>query len=91
MKPFLDKDLCIGCKACGDACPKQAIAFPVDEEGFWHPEIDSDKCIDCHLCERVCSVVSRPERQQNNFVQPEVYAAYHKNHEIRYDSTSGGM
>lgn len=81
----------MGCKACGDACPKQAIAFPVDEEGFWHPEIDSDKCIDCHLCERVCPVVSRPERQQNNFVQPEVYAAYHKNHEIRYDSTSGGM
>ena len=24
-------------------------------------------------------------------MQPEVYAAYHKNHEIRYDSTSGGM
>ena len=91
MKPFLDKDICMGCKACGDACPKQAIAFPVDAEGFWHPEIDSEKCIDCHLCERVCPVVSRPERQKHNFVQPEVYAAYHKNHDVRYDSTSGGM
>lgn len=81
----------MGCKACGDACPKQAIAFTVDEEGFWHPEIDGDKCIDCHICERVCPVVSRPERQQNNFEKPEVYAAYHKNHDVRYDSTSGGM
>ena len=91
MEPFLNNNDCVGCKACGDICPKQAISFPVDEDGFWHPQIDPSKCIDCHLCQRACPVLKLPERQKTNAEKPKVYAVYHKDHAIRCNSTSGGM
>ena len=49
------KENCTGCKACGDICPKGAISFQTDKEGFWYPEVDPSKCVDCHLCEKVCA------------------------------------
>lgn len=91
MESIIEKKSCVGCKACGDICPQQAISFPIDEEGFWYPQIDQSKCIDCHLCERACPVLQRPERQMSNQKQPLVYAAYHAKHDIRCNSTSGGM
>lgn len=33
------KENCTGCKACGDICPKGAISFQTDKEGFWYPEV----------------------------------------------------
>ena len=47
---------CCGCRACEQACPKDAIKFKADVEGFLQPEIDVNKCINCGLCERVCPV-----------------------------------
>ncbi len=91
METIVDDNSCVGCKACGDVCPRQAIDFPVDEEGFWHPQIDSAKCIDCHRCQRICPVLKLSARQQTNAEQPKVYATYHKDHAIRCNSTSGGM
>ena len=41
------KEECCGCNACGDICPRNAISFKTDEEGFWYPVIDNEKCIDC--------------------------------------------
>ena len=35
MINITDKEHCCGCNACGDICPKGAISFPQDEEGFW--------------------------------------------------------
>ena len=37
MNSIQDKVDCCGCNACGDACPKQAIFFKTDNEGFWYP------------------------------------------------------
>lgn len=31
---------CVGCKACGDACVKNAIVFEMDKEGFDYPIVD---------------------------------------------------
>lgn len=81
---------CCGCNACGDACNQQAITFKTDIEGFWYPEVDKDKCTDCHLCEKVCPILNVKELH-NDFETPLCYAAMHKNYEVRFDSTSGGL
>lgn len=46
--------VCTGCKCCEAVCPKGAITFAPDEEGFPVPVINSEKCIDCHLCQKRC-------------------------------------
>lgn len=85
----LEKAECVGCKACSDICPKDAIFFETDKEGFWYPRIDKKKCIDCNLCERVCPHINIPNN--TDFEQPLIFAAYSLNSEIRYKSTSGGI
>jgi len=82
---------CCGCNACGDACHKQAITFKTDNEGFWYPEVDMQKCVDCGLCEKVCPVIHAEELKKNEYETPKCIVANHKNIEVRFDSTSGGM
>ena len=84
-----DKAMCCGCNACGDVCAHDAITFKTDIEGFWYPEVDKDKCTDCGLCERVCPILHVEELKRNDYNPPVCYGAYHKNLEIRFDSTSG--
>ena len=84
------KAMCCGCNACGDVCAHDAITFKTDIEGFWYPEVDKDKCTDCGLCERVCPILHVEELKRNDYNPPVCYGAYHKNLEIRFDSTSGG-
>lgn len=90
MIRITDKQKCCGCNACGDICPKGAITFKTDIEGFWYPEVNMDTCIDCHLCEKVCPIIE-PAKQINRYDEPVVYAAYTKDDTIRTDSTSGGI
>ena len=85
-----DKSKCCGCNACGDICPKDAITFKTDIEGFWYPEINMERCIDCGLCEKVCPELHVNELKKNDYEQPVTLAAINKNMRIRWDSTSGG-
>ena len=82
---------CCGCNACGDICPKNAITFGTDPEGFWYPEVDPGKCIECGLCEKVCPVLNVKELKKNDLAEPVCYAAEHRNLEVIFDSTSGGV
>ncbi len=84
------KENCTGCKACGDVCPKDAITFRTDKEGFWYPEIDRSKCVDCHLCEKVCPELNLKRLRQTGTFKPEYYALLNKDLSVRLDSTSGG-
>lgn len=87
-----DKEKCCGCNACGDICPKQAISFPVDNEGFWYPQVDESKCIKCGLCEKVCPLMNMDKvKSAEKLDPPKVVCGYHKNIAIRFDSTSGGI
>ena len=86
-----NKVYCCGCNACGDACPKQAITFKTDNEGFWYPEVNMNKCIDCGLCEKVCPIINVKELKKNDLSESICYAAEHKNLEVVFDSTSGGL
>ena len=82
---------CCGCNACGDICTHKAITFKTDVEGFWYPEVNKDLCTDCHLCEKVCPIINVKELKKNDLPQSICYAAEHKNLEVVFDSTSGGL
>ena len=82
---------CCGCNACGDVCPHQAITFKTDHEGFWYPEVDKDRCINCHLCEKTCPIINVKDIKKNDLSESVCYAAEHKNLEVIFDSTSGGL
>ena len=45
MIDCLKKEECTGCKMCADICPKGAISFETDEQGFWYPKVDGKLCI----------------------------------------------
>lgn len=90
MKQIIEKSRCCGCNACGDVCPKKAISFKTDKEGFWYPEINQELCIDCGLCQKTCPVLAQAD-QIKRYKEPVVYAAYAKDEDIRTDSTSGGI
>lgn len=84
------KEDCCGCNACGDICPKDAITFKTDKEGFWYPDINLDKCIDCGLCEKVCPIKGSQLETNKNADKPKCYAAEHKNIDVIFSSTTGG-
>lgn len=86
-----NKSHCCGCNACGDACAKHAITFKTDIEGFWYPEVNKDICTDCGICEKVCPVINVDTLKKNDLPQSICYAAEHKNMEVIFDSTSGGL
>ena len=50
-----------------------------------------DKCVDCHLCEKVCPIINIDTLKKNDYDEPICYAAEHKNLEVIFDSTSGGL
>lgn len=85
------KEDCCGCNVCGDVCPKDAITFSTDIEGFWYPEVDKNKCIDCGLCEEACPIINIKKLKNNDLPQSICYAAEHKDMEAIFDSTSGGL
>lgn len=54
-KPAYVFDLCIGCAACGVACPSNAITVELNQEQsklIW--EFDCGQCIFCGRCDEVC-------------------------------------
>jgi len=91
MIQLKDKKDCCGCNACGDICPKDSISFKTDIEGFWYPEINMETCIDCHMCENVCPIINISKLKKNEYKEPKCFAAIHKNIEMRFGSTSGGL
>ena len=89
MNTIVEDAMCTGCKMCADICPCQAITFEENEEGFWYPVIDEDKCIHCGLCEKRCPSIQKVK--SGNSSEPDVYAGWTLDEQIRYESTSGGI
>lgn len=88
MEFWLKKNQCTGCGACSNICPKGAIKMVEDECGFKYPVIDQYKCINCGLCKKTCPIL---EIQSNDKKIQKVYAAWSKDKDNRFISTSGGM
>lgn len=77
---------CCGCRACAQSCPKDAITFAENEEGFYYPVI-SDACVDCGKCVSVCPIIRQPDLS----APAEGYAAYLAQRESLRASSSGGI
>ncbi len=82
-----EKERCTGCGACKETCPKGAISFLPDQEGFPSPVIDDEKCIRCGMCEKACPALHMPE---THAIQA-AYAAQINDEAALKDSTSGGL
>lgn len=48
----VNKEVCVGCGACAEACPVGAISY--DAEG--KAVIDKDTCLSCGACAATCPV-----------------------------------
>lgn len=73
-----DPASCCGCTACASICPHDAISMKPDVMGFLYPHVDESKCIECGLCEKVCAFNEHYDTSLN-ILQPDAYAARHKN------------
>ena len=87
ISEIISKDKCTGCELCANVCNHNAIKMVSDDMGFYYPDIN-EACIECNLCKIKCN-----ERliKTDNYLEPETYAAWSKDKNIRYNSTSGGL
>lgn len=81
------KEECMGCAACEQICPHNAISMQFDEEGFIVPIIDESSCTKCGLCDKSCPILNKPKVYD---IYPKAYAFYNKNEEELKKSASGG-
>ncbi len=93
--------LCMGCGACADACPNNAIALiDIPDRGI-RPKIDPQKCKKCQTCIQVCPGIGMRHEKLNGVFLPElktswapvleVWEGYAADPEIRFKGSSGGL
>ncbi len=89
MEFWIEKKQCTGCGACSNVCPKNAIKMEEDESGFKYPIINQDLCINCGMCKRTCPILEK--KNNSTRINPKTYAAWSKDKDTRFNSTSGGL
>ncbi|MDR0520303.1 MAG: Coenzyme F420 hydrogenase/dehydrogenase, beta subunit C-terminal domain [Planctomycetaceae bacterium] len=90
MLPALcDKNLCTGCGACANKCPRSAISLLPNREGFPEPVVNG-QCRSCSLCTRACPVLFPPDHYRSE--KPSgVFACWSLDETVRRESSSGGI
>lgn len=78
---------CMGCGACKNICPKDAIRMSYKKSLFYEPSVDYDLCIKCGNCTSICPAVSFLSKNNNN---PTAFAIA-SNDEERLKSSSGAF
>lgn len=81
------KDICCGCRACFEVCPKEAIAFKENSEGFSYPIVDNQKCVSCGLCKKACPIINLSVNKD----EQKGYAAFAREPRLLQESSSGGI
>ena len=81
------REVCTGCGACANICPKQCISWVKDELDTIYPTIDEKVCVHCDACRKVC-----PNNNELAYRVPiRTYAAWSLDPENRRTSASGGI
>lgn len=86
MNINLSAKTCIGCGACADRCPVNAISIQCDVDGFYKPFI-SESCVDCGQCVNVCPAINA----KKHTITPQFYYGWIMDSVIREKSSSGGV
>ena len=76
---------CVGCGACINKCPFDAIEFELNDRFEEIAKIDTKKCKNCALCKKICPQIN----ETSFFKSQKVYAAWTKDIK-EYESTSSG-
>ena len=84
-----DVHSCVGCALCADLCPKQAITFGEDKDGYLRPSIDHAKCVDCGVCYAKCVAVNEVRRHE--LAEEHPFASWTTDDELISHSASGGV
>ncbi len=79
-------DDCCGCGACVNICPKSALAYSCDVNGFIYPVIDNTLCVNCGKCLKVCPAFINTKK-----IYRKAYAAVAADKNVRLRSSSGGI
>ena len=85
----LEKNKCVGCSACVNTCPKDALSLKPDDLGYYRAYADYYKCVDCGQCTKVCPALNLPKK--SNSEAPECFAYQAKDEELLEKSSSGGV
>ena len=81
------KSACVGCFACRNICPKNAIERKPDKEGFLYPVVNTELCVDCGACLNVCPALAEQDNRDNRI---ECYYGASKDEGLVAKSSSGG-
>ena len=85
MRTVCQSNMCAGCMACVEICPRNAIVIQDTKDSY--NAIKTERCIECGACERVCQVNRPPEASTPvSWVQ-----GWANDCDIRTDSSSGGF
>lgn len=86
MKTVCELDQCVGCMACIERCPRNAIAIR-DSLSAYNAIIDEEKCISCDICHAVCQNLN-----PISTVAPTLWKqGYAADEMVREKSSSGGF
>ena len=80
-------EVCTGCLACVDICPKNCIRSFENADGFVATKIDSAQCVNCGKCFSVCPA----ENKKHNDYKQHLYAAFASDEAVRNRGSSGGI
>lgn len=60
MSMLASPEICYGCGACNNICPKNCIEMKINEYGELRPSVDLQSCIKCGQCTKVCPALKQP-------------------------------
>lgn len=83
---MINKNMCCGCSACSNICPRNCIKMKSDKEGFLYPETDESVCVKCGLCKKVCPALNHNPPAHD----VHAYACKNNDTDIQKNSSSGG-
>lgn len=86
-KELCNLENCLGCMACYNACPQQAIEVYSDDLCALKTSIIDSKCISCNICTQVCPIINKYSGNKSK----EGYAAYTKDLSVKEHCSSGGI